>query len=134
MGQFGGRWQAGPLRDATGYARLILEAAFLDGSRMSREATSGSVRGWGAIPPAYRHGQLDHGRRSPRTTCSPASSRAMPSRSWAGSRILGYNLLSTWRAQAPSKDRLPLSWSRCMELLRDAFMLNSHGASPAIIA
>lgn len=49
-------------------------------------------------------------------------------------RILGYNLLSTWRAQAPSKDRLPLSWSRCMELLRDALMLNSHGASPATIA
>lgn len=49
-------------------------------------------------------------------------------------RILGYNLLSTWRAQAPSKDRQPLSWSRCMELLRDAFILNSHGVSPATIA
>lgn len=49
-------------------------------------------------------------------------------------RILGYNLLSTWRAQAPAKDRLPPSWSRCMELLRDAFMLNSHGVSAATIA
>jgi hypothetical protein len=42
-------------------------------------------------------------------------------------RILGYNLLSAWRAQAPAKDRQPLSWSRCMELLRDAFMLNHQG-------
>lgn len=49
-------------------------------------------------------------------------------------RILGYNLLSAWRAQTPSKDRKPPSWSRCMELLRDAFMLNSHGAAPATIA
>ncbi len=49
-------------------------------------------------------------------------------------RILGYNLLSAWRAQSPSKDRKPPSWSRCMELLRDAFMLNSHGAAPATIA
>jgi len=49
-------------------------------------------------------------------------------------RILGYNLLSAWRAQSPSKDRKPPSWSRCMELLRDAFMLNSHGVEPATIA
>jgi hypothetical protein len=49
-------------------------------------------------------------------------------------RILGYNLLSAWRAQAPDKDRKPLSWSRCMELLRDAFMLNSHGIPSATIA
>ena len=49
-------------------------------------------------------------------------------------RILGYNLLSTWRAQAPSKDRQPLSWSRCMELLRDAFLLSSNGVSLATIA
>ena len=49
-------------------------------------------------------------------------------------RILGYNLLSTWRAQAPSKDRQPLSWSRCMELLRDAFVLSSNGVSLATIA
>jgi predicted transposase YbfD/YdcC len=41
-------------------------------------------------------------------------------------RILGYNLLSAWRAQLPSKDRLPQSWSRCMELLRDAFVTNSN--------
>jgi len=49
-------------------------------------------------------------------------------------RILGYNLLSAWRAQAPAKDRKPPSWSRCMELLRDAFMLNSHGIPSATIA
>jgi predicted transposase YbfD/YdcC len=49
-------------------------------------------------------------------------------------RILGYNLLSTWRAQAPSKDRQSLSWSRCMELLRDALMRSGHGVSLATIA
>ncbi len=40
-------------------------------------------------------------------------------------RILGYNLLAAWRAQAPRKDRLPMSWARCMELLRDAFVFSS---------
>ena len=45
----------------------------------------------------------------------------------------GYNLLSAWRAQSPSKDRKPPTWSRCMERLRDAFMLNSNGAAPATI-
>ncbi len=45
-------------------------------------------------------------------------------------RILGYNLLSAWRAHAPTKDRQPLSWSRCIELLRDALVL--HGVSPTI--
>ena len=49
-------------------------------------------------------------------------------------RILGYNLLSAWRAQVPSKDRLPASWSRCMELLRDAFLMNSDKVSLATIA
>jgi len=49
-------------------------------------------------------------------------------------RILGYNLLSAWRAQAPSKDRQPLSWSRCMELLRDAFILLSPQNQSATIA
>lgn len=49
-------------------------------------------------------------------------------------RIIGYNLLSAWRAHAPSKDRLPLSWSRSMELLRDAIILKSHGTSPHTIA
>lgn len=49
-------------------------------------------------------------------------------------RILGYNLLSAWRAQAPKKDRQPLSWSRCMELLRDAFILHNPRNPSATIA
>jgi hypothetical protein len=36
-------------------------------------------------------------------------------------RVLGYNLLAAFRAEAPLKDRLPLPWQRCMDLLRDAF-------------
>lgn len=47
-------------------------------------------------------------------------------------RILGYNLLSAWRAQVPPKDRRPLCWSRCMELLRDAFLNAKEAISPTI--
>lgn len=42
-------------------------------------------------------------------------------------RIIGYNLLSAWRAQLPPKDGRPTSWARCMELLRDAFVSNREG-------
>jgi len=42
-------------------------------------------------------------------------------------RLLGYNLLAVWRARAPRKDCLPLSWSRAMELLRDLLV----AATPA---
>jgi len=49
-------------------------------------------------------------------------------------RIIGYNFLSAWRAHAHRKDRQPLSWSRSMELLRDAIILNSHGTPFATIA
>ena len=37
-------------------------------------------------------------------------------------RVLGYNLLAAWRAQADKKDRNPMPWARCMEQLRDAFL------------
>jgi len=43
-------------------------------------------------------------------------------------RVLGYNLLAAWRAQADRKDRKPLPWARCMEQLRDAFLF----ATPAV--
>jgi hypothetical protein len=36
-------------------------------------------------------------------------------------RVLGYNLLSAFRARAPKRDRLPQSWERSLERLRDAF-------------
>jgi Transposase DDE domain len=49
-------------------------------------------------------------------------------------RILGYNLLSAWRAQAPSQDKQPLSWLRCMELLRDAFLMHNQETINATIA
>lgn len=40
-------------------------------------------------------------------------------------RIIGYNILSAWRAALPLKDGLRRSsWSRCMELLRDAILFN----------
>ncbi len=37
-------------------------------------------------------------------------------------RVLGYNMLAAWRAQADQKDRKPMPWARCMEQLRDAFV------------
>lgn len=40
-------------------------------------------------------------------------------------RVLGYNLLAAWRAQADKKDQLPMPWARCMELLRDAFVFGT---------
>jgi len=40
-------------------------------------------------------------------------------------RVLGYNLLATWRARADKKDRLPMPWARCMEVLRDAFLFGA---------
>jgi hypothetical protein len=40
-------------------------------------------------------------------------------------RVLGYNLLATWRACADKKDKLPMPWARCMELLRDAFVFGA---------
>lgn len=36
-------------------------------------------------------------------------------------RVLGYNLLAAFRAEAPLKDCRPLPWERCMDLLRAAF-------------
>jgi predicted transposase YbfD/YdcC len=38
-------------------------------------------------------------------------------------RVLAYNLLATWRAGGPKKDRRPLPWNRAMERLRDAFLV-----------
>lgn len=37
-------------------------------------------------------------------------------------RVLGYNLLAAWRARAGLKDKQPVSWARCLETLRDAFL------------
>jgi len=41
-------------------------------------------------------------------------------------RVLGYNLLAAWRAQADKKDRKPMPWARCMEQLRDAFLFTTR--------
>jgi predicted transposase YbfD/YdcC len=41
-------------------------------------------------------------------------------------RVLGYNLLSAFRACAPKRDRLPQSWARSMERLRDALCFGSE--------
>jgi hypothetical protein len=48
-------------------------------------------------------------------------------------RVVGCNLLAAWRAQAGTKDKLPLSWERCMELLRDAFVFSSAGVLRATL-
>lgn len=48
-------------------------------------------------------------------------------------RLLGYNLLAAWRAQADKKDRLPMPWARCMEQLRDAFIF-ALGTTPGAAA
>jgi hypothetical protein len=37
-------------------------------------------------------------------------------------RVLAYNSVSAWRARAPLKDRLPISWARAAETLRDALV------------
>ncbi len=37
-------------------------------------------------------------------------------------RVLAYNVIATWRAGRPKKDRRPISWERAMELLRDALV------------
>jgi predicted transposase YbfD/YdcC len=37
-------------------------------------------------------------------------------------RVLAYNLLAIWRARAPLKDGRRISWTRSMELLRDALV------------
>lgn len=37
-------------------------------------------------------------------------------------RVIAYNLLATWRAHQPKKDRRPISWNRAMEILRDALV------------
>jgi hypothetical protein len=45
-------------------------------------------------------------------------------------RELSYNLLAAFRVEVPKKDRRLLPWSRCMELLRDAWVaLQSEGPS-----
>jgi hypothetical protein len=41
-------------------------------------------------------------------------------------RLLGYNLLSAFRACAPKRDRLPQSWARSMERLRDALCFGTE--------
>lgn len=40
-------------------------------------------------------------------------------------RVLAYNLLATWRARQPLKDKLPISWARAMEQLRDAYVFDT---------
>ncbi len=43
-------------------------------------------------------------------------------------RIIGYNILSAWRAALRLKDGAKRqSWSRCIELLRDCFIFNREG-------
>jgi hypothetical protein len=42
-------------------------------------------------------------------------------------RVLGYNLLSAFRACAPKRDRLPQSWARSMERLRDVLCFGTQG-------
>ncbi len=37
-------------------------------------------------------------------------------------RVPAYNLISSWRAALPLKDRLPVAWARACEVLRDAFV------------
>ena len=49
-------------------------------------------------------------------------------------RVLGYNLLAAWRSQAGKKDRLPISWARCIEQLRDALMFSTEGVLRATLA
>lgn len=39
-------------------------------------------------------------------------------------RVLAYNLISSWRAALPLKDKLPVAWTRACEVLRDALV---HG-------
>lgn len=48
-------------------------------------------------------------------------------------RVLGCNLLSAWRAQAGKKDTRLLPWTRCMELLRDAFVFCTEGVFHATL-
>ncbi len=35
-------------------------------------------------------------------------------------RVLAYNLISSWRAALPLKDRLPVAWAHACQVLRDA--------------
>ena len=44
-------------------------------------------------------------------------------------RVLAYNLVSAWRARLPLKDRLPVSWARACETLRDA-LVHGRGEVP----
>ena len=45
-------------------------------------------------------------------------------------RTLAYNILSAWRAALPLKDRLPVSWERSFETIRDALV---HGRTQALL-
>jgi hypothetical protein len=45
-------------------------------------------------------------------------------------RTLAYNILSAWRAALPLKDRLPVSWQRASETIRDALV---HGRTEALL-
>ena len=49
-------------------------------------------------------------------------------------RVLGYNLLAAWRAQADKKDQSPMPWARCMEQLRDAFTFVPRAVQHATLA
>lgn len=44
-------------------------------------------------------------------------------------RVLAYNLVSSWRARLPLKDRLPVAWARACETLRDA-LVHGRGEVP----
>jgi hypothetical protein len=46
-------------------------------------------------------------------------------------RVLGYNLLAAVRSLAASRDRLPQSWARSMERLRDALCFSKEEVLPA---
>jgi hypothetical protein len=45
-------------------------------------------------------------------------------------RTLAYNILATWRAALPLQSRLPVSWKRATETIRDALV---HGRTEALL-
>ena len=48
-------------------------------------------------------------------------------------RVLAYNLLATFRANGPKKDRRHLPWARCMEVLRDAWIALKNEEHRAVL-
>jgi hypothetical protein len=48
-------------------------------------------------------------------------------------RMMGYNMVSAFRASAPKKDRKPQSWKRTMDKLRDALCVDVEGVAAPIV-